>query len=200
MKKTLAVLLLIASPLAAEPAIQFNADGVQVGGFGSGTIAWLGMVREPVDHHMRVRIERGMKNILGLGTALIPEANVEVSRSIWAVVSVAGTALHAAAPDYSYSAQPIVINAVPGETTFAVESPLIELMYVRPGVGIWSFGCGDGADLDADLELNGTIVVSLSSLQNMGRPAPLPETVQESDLIVAIDPYGIRLTQMAVAE
>lgn len=194
--------LLAALPVVADPpSIDFGPSGLTVRGLkGNGKIAWLGMIRERVGSHTRVRFERGTKHATA-GVVAIAEAGADHSASIWAVVDAAdGGAAHSAAPRFRHAAQQIDIVAPVGTATIAVESAMVELLYVRPGVGVWRFGTGDGSDLDADLLSNGVVVMPLSALRSIDDDLAPPTVVERRDVLIVMDPTSNRITRLVVSK
>lgn len=202
-RRTLTVITAVIAAFAAfadPPTVTFTENGVAIGGVAPGTkIAWLGMIRERAGAHARVRFERGFGPATPAGKLEIAEAGADRAHAIWVVADVgSGSARRSAAPGFVHSSAGIVIDATPGGVSVAIESAMVELVYVRPKRGAWSFGTGDGSTLDADGESNGVVVMPLSALNRFqGNPHP-PEQVEEGDVILVIDPYRIRSGQLAV--
>jgi hypothetical protein len=197
------VIVIVTSFVYADPpSLTFSAGGVSIGGVRPGTkLVWLGMIRERVDAHVQVRFVRGLQPATPAGKIDVPEQNADQARAVWVVADVdSGTGRKGAAPGFLHSAAEIVIRATAGQPAFAIESAAVELLYVRPHRGAWSFGAGDSSERDADHESDGTIVVSLSSLRRFeGNPHP-PDVIEPGDLILVIDPYRIRTAQMVVPQ
>jgi hypothetical protein len=205
MKKAIVSLLVAATTalaaLADPPTILFTPGGVSLGGIAPGTkVAWLGMIRERVDNHTRVRFERGYGPATPAGKIEIAEKGASTAQAIWLVADASsGLARRSAAPGFVHSSADISIRAESGDRSIAIESAVVELLYVRPKKGAWSFGTGDGSDLDADAAANGVVTMLLSDLRDLqGNPHP-PEQVKEGDLILVIDPYRIRTSQLVVS-
>lgn len=187
--------------MTADPTIHFGPGGVVVRGTRAGAkVAWLGMIRERGPHHIGVRLTRGLRTSAS-GEIEIAEPGIGEAAALWAVVDASnGAAAHAAGPKLKDSAPQITIRAHVGAANVAVESAVIEILYVRPGVGAWTFGGGDGSARDADLTPNGVIVIPLAALQALdGQTAP-PVAAENRDVIVAIDPHRNRITRLAVSK
>jgi len=197
----LAVLIGSWPVLADPPSMEFGPAGLTIRGVrGNAKVVWLGMVRERVNNHVRVRFVRGASRATA-GVMTIAEPNADRSSSLWTVVDGSdGNARHSAAPRFTHSGQQIDIQAAPGATTIAFESAMVELLYVRPGAGAWTFGTGDGSDLDGDLESNGTVVMPLNALKSLDDDTPPPTHVEKHDVIMVIDPTGRRVTRLVVSK
>lgn len=196
----LAAVIAAVSAFADPPTVTFTAGGVAIGGVKPGTkVVWLGMIRERVGSHTRVRFVRGLEPATPSGKIEIPEAGADRAHAIWVVADAgSGSSRKSAAPGFAQSTGGITIRATPGAASVAIESAYVELVYVRPHRGAWSFGTGDGSTIDADGQPNGVVVMPLSALKRFqGNPNP-PEQVEEGDVILAIDSYRIRSAQLVV--
>jgi hypothetical protein len=182
------------------PELAFDSSGVTISAVSPGdTVAWMGMIRERSGAHMNVRFVRGADTVDLSGQLTLIEAGADEAQAIYTVANVAnGAASVVNAPGFVRTVDSINVTATAGQSSISIEAPYMELMYVRPGVGSWTFGTGDGSDLDADGEENGSIVVPLAQLIDSGAGLP-PETVDAGDVIMVIDPYQIRVAQLAVA-
>lgn len=201
---TLIASTLIVSPaaLADPPTIEFTAAGITAGNISpAAKVAWLGMVRERIGDVVRVRFVRGTGRATAQSTVSISEPAADTSSSLWGVINVAsGERAASAAPSFGYASDEIAVHAHIGQSSIKVESPAVELLYVRPNVGVWSAGTGDGSDLDLDLEPNGIVELSLVTLRPLDDSPAAPGTVEQGDLLVLIDPQGIRVSHWTVTE
>lgn len=192
--------LVFAASKATPPTVDFARSGVTIGGYKPGTkLAWMALVREPTKGYWATRIIRGFGPITPNSTFAIEHPEADLKRSIWMIADVdAGTGRHAKSPTMAHSSRGIVIRATPGAAVIQVDSSAIELMYVRPRFGAWSFSVADGGTRDADLSQNGQIVIPLQSLISyQGNPHP-PATVETGDLLLVIDPNGMRTATLEV--
>ena len=201
----IALAALVSAAAAAEPQFEFGRSGVTVRGLKPGSkVAWMALVRENHDYHKETVILRGYEPVTPAGALQLdggPKVWHEQKDAIWTLVDVDElVSVRASSPEFTHSDRPLVIRAVAGETTFAVQSIAVEVMYVRRRGGVWSFGAGDGATLDGDRKQNGTIVIALETLQPYkGNPHP-PERIEEGDLILVIDSYEVRAGQIEVTQ
>ena len=201
-RSILLTVLLAALPVLGDPpSLDFGPAGLTVRGLkGNAKIAWLGIVRERVGSHTRVRFERGTKRATN-GVVTIAEPGADHSSSVWAVVDAAdGGTAHSAAPRFAHAAQQIDIVAMTGTATIAMKSAMVELLYVRPGVGVWRFGTGDGSDRDGDLLPNGVVVMPLAALTSIDDDMAPPATVEKRDVLIVMDPTSNRVTRVVVSK
>lgn len=183
------------------PELQFSPRGVTVSGLKPGTrIAWMAMIRERLEHRAAVHIVHGVGPVTPGSSFDIDYPNAEAVRGLWVVADLStGKGTRAKSPATVQSSVPIETRAVRGETSLVVASGSVELMYVRKNAA-WTFGVSDGAALDGDGVANDHIVISLQTLKSMhGNPHP-PDQIEEGDVILMIDPRGMRSSVLEVAQ
>lgn len=148
---------------------------------------------------MAVVVPRGEDVADGQGRARISHPHADVFPALWVIAAIDdGEVVYATSPGYSISATAVEITAVAESVTFAVKAPVGKLLYVRPGVGAWTFTGKDGGRGDADVTQNGRIEVALTSLMAERGNRPPPETTLSGDVIVAIDSRWMRVGQVKV--
>lgn len=64
----------------------------------------------------------------------------------------------------------------------------VELLLVRPGVGAWWLGTGDGTVQDESPSSDGITLTALSSLKVLGDSGPAPEEFLRNDLLFRVAP------------
>jgi hypothetical protein len=102
--------------------------------------------------------------------------------------------------DLATSRRSIETKLAVGDTSISVQSRFIELMFVRPGRGVWSFRAGDGGGLDQDGTRDGWVKIALASLvAYKGNPHP-PATVEPGDRVFLIDPTELRAGDVEVGK
>jgi hypothetical protein len=178
---------------AAAPEVTFGPSGVDVRGVKPGTrVAWIAVIREWQGHVLGTHTLRGIGPARPNATFAIDRPGVDRSQSLWVIADVdAGVGLKARAPETVTSNHAFAVTARPGDATVVIESSAVEVLYVRRGAA-WAFHVSDGGGSDADGEQNGSIAMRLDSLKPFkGNPHP-PKTVQAGDLILVIDPLGVR--------
>lgn len=206
MKLRIVVLALLATvtnyAFGGNPNVEFGPDGITILNVQPGTkVAWMSLTRSRVASHTLVRIDRGIEVAKPSRKAAVARVGADKSRSIWVIAAVdedlAGAAI---SPGYSSSPSSIDVVAAVGSGTFAVISPEVELMYVRPKSGAWFLSATDGGLGDLDRVQDTTITISLQSLEKVqGNPHP-PEATAPGDLILMIDPRSNRTTVIKVSQ
>ena len=197
---TIALHSLHAAGKGTPPSVAFGRSGVTVAGLKPGTrLAWLGMIREPRKHRSATRIVRGFAPATPGSSFSIDYENADTSRSLWVVADVDnGSAVQAKPAASIVSQHAIPIQAVAGKSAITVGSSAVEVLYVRPHGGAWTFSVADGGGRDGDRLQNGTIVVPLASLTALkGNPHP-PSTVESGDLVLVLDPDLMRSAAVEV--
>ena len=202
MKLFASVLLLLAAVgahAADQPALQFTSDEVVLTGAAPGNkITWVGMVRDFDRTIPRLRIVRGLepvkgKSDLSLGKGFNP------SCSVWAVGGVdEPMTVIRAGNRCSMSTETIRVTATPGADRFTVYSAVVYGHYIARKNSAWRFAIRDGSDLDADGEVNGAIVIALSTMRKLkGSPHP-PQTISVGDTVLVLDSVEMRAAAVEV--
>jgi hypothetical protein len=191
-----------AADISKPLQLEFGGGGVSVRGAIQGSrLAWMGMIRVPHTFHTEVRILHGFGEAVPENELVVSVEQADTSRGMWAFADVDhGAAAHANSPTMRTSGRAIEIHAVEGGDRVEIKSAAVEILYVRPRIGAWRFSVADGGGLDADLLPNGTIVMPLASMTALGGNPQVPASIQEGDLILVIDPRGLRSTSMEVAK
>jgi hypothetical protein len=158
------------------------------------------LVRDRVDHHVRVRVHRGVTRADASGRAEITHAAAGARRALWAFGALdSSDAILAAAPEYVTDGAAIETAAPLGATSLRIVSPEVYVLYVRPPAGAWYYDATDGSRIDGDGTQNGTVQVPLSSLERLEQgPKPPPERVESGDYVLIIDPRGVRSAKVVV--
>jgi len=202
----LAVALIGTSLAAAERGrrrdldLTFGERGVTVRAERPGSrMAWLAMIVERRDYHDVVRIIRGFGPATPDSTFTIARDAAKESRAVWAVADVDGAmTIQRFSPGTRTSPHPISVDALAGDAQVTVRSAAIELLYVRPRAGAWTFHAADGGGRDADAMQNGSITVPLASLKPLEGSGQAPASVEPGDLILMIDPRLMRASTVEV--
>jgi hypothetical protein len=199
------VCLLLSVSLAAfaaessQPDIQFGPDGITVGGIKPGEqVAWMALVRRSENRRIRVRVLRGLARATGQAPVRLPIPQSDEPTLLTVAVLERGHGANRSRSDRTTSPRAIEATAVAGDTTLSVQSSFVELMYVRPGRGVWSFRAGDGGGLDQDGVRDGWVTIALASLVfYKGNPHP-PSTIEAGDRVFLIDPTELRAGDVEV--
>jgi hypothetical protein len=131
---------------------------------------------------------------LDLGRALIPGA-------IWVAVDLASGGYTVSAPDgASIAAPPPSLDSVLVAGGGKVSDQLVDHrpylfgLAVRPGVGAWSFGGGDGGPSDVDGLSDGTLTFSLDQFEPLPGSPAAPAQADGTDLWFVIDPLMMQIS------
>lgn len=185
---------------AQRPAISFTPQGIAISGVAAGEpIAWLMLVRQAGLATMRTRVVRGIGPAKPNAATAIKLENADRTSVLLAVASLdSGASATRGTEHLPLSPEPIRVRAVAGEAKIAIESPFVELLYVRSRGGAWSWRGGDGSQSDADGVRDGWVTISLASLQPYrGNPAG-PATAADGDLLLLVDPDNLRAATVEV--
>jgi hypothetical protein len=191
----LALFILAAAPLAAQPAISFEPAAVVASGISpGGQVAWFGVARESEDHAAKIVRRETVAADDDRDGAVRLDLGREVPRaSIWVAVDLATGKAAIATPE-GFPLRRIGLpgpGAVPGGTgpdRLELNRGYLELLVVRPGIGVWGATVGDGGEMDDDGAYDGRVSVALAHLRADGTSPAAPQSLGPGDLLVAIDP------------
>lgn len=192
----------LAAGKANPPKVDFGREGVTVRDLKPGTkVAWMAMVREPQGYHVRVRVLRGYGPATPNSTFSMAFDKADSTRGLWLIADVdAGTGVRASSPVTATSNRPIAVRAANGASRVEIDSAAVEVLYVRPGRGAWTYTVADGGGRDADALPNGTIVMRLESLKPMKGNPHAPTAIEAGDLMLIIDPRFMRTAAVEVGQ
>ena len=191
----LALFILAAAPLAAQPAISFEPAAVVASGISpGGQVAWFGVARESEDHAARIVRRETVATDGDRDSAVRLDLGREVPLvSIWVAVDLATGKAAVATPE-GFPLRQIALpgaGAVPGGAgpdRLELDRGYLELLVVRPGIGVWGATVGDGGVADDDGAADGRVSVALIHLRADGTSPAAPQSLGPGDLLVAIDP------------
>jgi hypothetical protein len=141
------------------------------------------------------------------GTVSLDIGTIPVTGTVWAVVDL--TNAHyaiAAAPNSSYSIarmpqHPFRHGKASGQIDqFIFDHPLLEILYVHPGLGAWVWS-GRNGTTDDGVTAIGMMVASLADAKPIaaGREKP-PNAFVPGGVIIAIDWYKVEVLALHVSE
>jgi hypothetical protein len=131
------------------------------------------------------------------GTARLDLPRPPAPRSYWVAVDL-GTGAYALATPSQYRiarapSPPTLDTATAADALLETRQYVLGLL-VRPGVGAWSFGAGDGGPVDQDGEVNGKLRIALDKLTPLTGSPAAPEKAAANDLWLIIDPLTMQIT------
>lgn len=207
---TLAMLAAFAAPgWCAQPAhitATIGPQGITASGIPPGDrVVFFGVARIPIANAYMDRIAHWATLIddTARAGAVTLDTKGPVPRiSVWAVVDVRTA-------DYTIVSGPGVdlrtigvgnpLSHGSGRTIdrFVFDRPFLDLLYVHPGLGAWSWSAMDGAPTDED-GANGSTAVSLSKGKAVGNGAQPPAEFAPGGVLIAIDFTALRVAAVRV--
>lgn len=191
--------LLLAAPLTAAPALQFQPSSVTGSGVTpAGNAVFFSVSRQAgawMDHTVP-RVE-AVTDLDGDGAVDFALGGALAERSIWALVDVANGTFCVDGPD-GFEPQEVAFDppAAFKKGMIGDRRQSLELLVVRPGVGAWHGRLFDGAAGDLSAASDGMVVTDLAQLTWVdpggvtGIPAQL-SSLQTGDLVIGIDPVHL---------
>jgi hypothetical protein len=187
--------ILLAAPIAAQPALDFGENAVVARGLTpGGPVAWFSVATERgewLDVLVRRQIE-AVADAKG-GSSFELEKGVP-ALSVWAVVDLTTGAFDLAAPG-SDGLREIpfpgdALRATPsGDVPFLEDTrSYLEVLLARPGHGAWGLTVGDGTADDADGMPDGRTRIAIDSLRPLTAGRAGARSVTAGDVIVVVDP------------
>jgi hypothetical protein len=200
------ILMAIATPLAAQPAIEFNQDAAVATGITPGSDAvWFGVSRDREDwsdHFFHWRFATADTDKDGV---------VSYPRKEGFPLLTALVVVDAASGEYALgTAYPRENDVPPLDLSGAHAAPdgaltslsragsRIEVLVVRGGVGAWTASVIDGGPFDQDGAADGTVTIGFSALRAVGDKAARLDAVRPGDIVALGDPTGpwVRVTRV----
>ena len=195
--------LLLAPPLAAQPALTADARTLSASGLTpGGRVVWFGVARDLDDWvprltHLR---QEAVADAAGQAELAIPLPGS--AAAVWAVADLATGTFAAARPDDpEFAVTPLPPGSwqsgqAPADRLTAARSRL-DLLLVRPGTGpaagAWRGPVGDGGPRDLE-QGDGVLTAGLDDLEPVGAAPPEPPAHgAPGDLLLAIDPDTLEL-------
>jgi hypothetical protein len=198
--------LLIAGAAAAQttlPNISFEATAVVAEGMTpGGSVIWFG-VEHQIDETFSGDIYQhyNVGTVATDGTARLDLGRTLVPTSAWVVVDLASGAYSMAGPSVPQliradvsSISALVSGGGTVSDTLVDSRPYILGLAVRPGVGAWTFGGGDGGPRDLDATADGTMNLALSQFDALPGSPTAPAAAGASDLWFVVDPLKMQIS------
>jgi hypothetical protein len=189
-----------AGPSHKPPKVSFDADGVTIGEVEPGDrVAWISVELENPVGMSKFTVRKGLDAGNAGRAVAVKSKNANRALAVWLIAQIDGDGIGwVSPPQYQPSAHRVAITAAAGAPSIGVRAAAIELMYVRPGGGAWTFRADDGSALDGDRVQNGTVVVALQSLEAFRGNAAPPASVQGGDAILVVDRQRMKVGQLEV--
>jgi hypothetical protein len=195
-----ALLVLLGTAAAAQPAISFEDQAVVAKGLTpGGAVAWFSVSNERADW-LDMLIRRQVETIAdGAGSSKFALDSAPSGLSVWAVVDLSTGAFDMVAPpggrlrEISFPKSGLASSAGGKVAYFADDRPLIEVLVARPKVGAWGITAGDGTADDADGATDGHTRISFASMKPLKLGRPAVAGVQPGDAVIVVDPYTMEV-------
>jgi hypothetical protein len=196
-------LLLCALPCLAQAehgvTLSFGTNSVTAAGITPGKSAVLfasGLAADDAQQRV-VRWVRILSDDDRDGRVTLTLAERVPAATIWAAVDLANGQYAVASPNGS---MPRVTKLPPGAfrrsngssavDQFGFDHPVLELLYVHPGLGAWTWTALDGRMLDRDGP-NGVTLISVADAKPVGDTAGKPAGFAPGGVLVAVDWYDM---------
>ena len=192
----LAALALGASPLSAQPKIEFEKDAVVARGVTpGGSVVWFGVTRDrPGWTNRVVRRDALVTDSDGDGVVRLDLGVPVAPQSIWTAVDLPSGAVAVATPEGMPRREvALPVGAFRGSARGVVETvedarQFLEILVVRPGEGSWTLSVGDGGASDGDLQSDGRIQATLAAMRPAAATKTAPSQLLPGDVVVVVDP------------
>jgi hypothetical protein len=199
----LAALATIVAPVAAQgPQIEWGSESLQATGFTpGGQIVWFGVERR-IDPDLSADIVSYFRatTAAGDGSSLLALDTKLSERAIWVAVDLATGGYSAATPtDYALDkleVPPVTVQSRSAAVSDALvdSRPYLLGLLVRPQLGAWSFGGGDGGPSDDDGANDGQVSFAMDGLSPIDASPSPPSRAGGDDLCFVIDPLAMDLS------
>jgi hypothetical protein len=199
------VAVLAAPPAHLTPSIAIDAGGLSLTGLTPrGTAIVFGITRETNgDIHGYARHDYVLRSVDALGNARINHVPVPPI-SAWCVVDLQTGAYAITAPSDSTmrrtSLPPNAFRAAPNAqlNSLRLKHDFLEVLWVRPGVGVWAASVGDGGRSDTDHTVDGHLSIAPEKMEAIGASPPAPNHYLPQDTFILVDPDTMELVALPV--
>jgi len=206
----IALLAAVAVPgWCAEPAritATIGPQGITASGIAPGDrVVFFGVARIAIPHAYMDRIghwatvvaDTGRTGIVTLDTkGPVPQislwAVVDLRTADYTIINGQGVDLRTIAV-----ANPLSHGSGPAIDRFVFDRPYLDLLYVHPGLGAWTWSAMDGAPTDED-GTNGSTAVSLSKGKAIANGAQPPAAFVPGGILIAVDFTALRIAAIRV--
>lgn len=130
-----------------------------------------------------------------LGTATYSTGREIPARSFWVAVDlISGRYVSGGPPGTPATIAVLDPSEVTGAGRLVRRAVFSEILVARPGLGAWTLTAGDGGASDDDQRFDGRITTSIGRMRPVGGGVPPPSQFAPNDVIVAIDPWELRVS------
>jgi hypothetical protein len=192
-------------PQRAVPSISVtSAGGLAISGLTPGATAIVfGITREMKGVPGYARHDYLLRSVDTLGNARVNHVSLPPV-SVWCVVDLrTGSYAMTAPADYTIRSTSLPANAFRAAPNAQLNSlrlkhDFVEVLWVRPGVGVWTASVGDGGPDDTDHTVDGHLSIAPEQMEAIGGSPPPPNHYLPTDTLILIDPDTMDLVALPV--
>ncbi len=189
------LILLGGASASAQPRLEFAETTVSaVGLTPGGQVLWLGAMREIKGWVPTLQRVRTLAVADGSGRATFDLAgNVPVKTILAAIDLATGSFAVATPPAYPnvvgvpFPSGGLSFDEAGAATTLRFDGESLDLVVVRPGVGVWSGRATDGGPSDLDRQRDQSVEISLIALAALGDTTAPLAGARQGDIVLGID-------------
>jgi hypothetical protein len=198
------VLMFLPSVMQAGSGMALNVEGqtlVATGLTPGGQVVWFTVARQAADYAEQIVPFSAMTVADKTGEAQLTLPHQPGSQSIWAAVDLAtgglSTGVPAASTLQQLPAGTLKVKSHSGEAD-QLQDPAsyAEVLWVRPGVGAWTLAVAD--DGPRNQGGRGQVLFAIDQMQPLGNSPAAPSHVGAGDLVLAVHPHQMVISQLAV--
>lgn len=216
----LAVVTLVSSPLltaappvrpaSSQPALglAFGAGGVTVSlANPGGSVFLFGLERQRNRDYTKVVVRERFETAgAATGVATSPLDQPLAPETVWLAVDLASGRTALAAPAGTAVS---LLGVKPGQLRsvvsgewdrFDLKSQEVDVIWSRPGGGLWHAHIGDGGPSDADGEPDGHVAVTPEKMTPLGSSAPPPQRFLPGDTLYVFDDATLKVAVVEVGQ
>jgi len=182
-----------------QPSVSFGATSISASGITPGAQAvFFGAGREPHGYSSGIlRISAVVRDTDGDGNVTLDIGRAVPVPTVWAVVDLTDGRYAVSAPPGSAvqtaTLPPHLLGSSGlGADRLSLDHPFLELLYVQPGLGAWTWSARDGGSNDRD-DVGGVTTVDLTDGQNLAGSSELPAHFSTGGVLVAIDWFKLQI-------
>jgi hypothetical protein len=196
-----------APPAHTLPSITFNTAGISISSLTPGAGAIIFSIDRGVRGYVTgyTRHDYRLQAADALGNAKVNLTSVPPI-SLWCVVDLQTGAYAIAAPaGYDIRRMPLPANALHAASNaqlnrLRLKDEFLEVLWVRPNVGVWKATVGDGGLSDSDHAVDGHLSIAPEQMEPLGRSPLPPDHYLPTDTFILINPETMELLAFPVTQ
>jgi len=196
-----------APPSHTVPSIALNSAGITISGLTPGGSAIVFGMERGAHAYITgyARHNYLLRSADAVGTAHVNLTSVSPI-SLWCVVDLQTGAYATAAPaGYAIRSIPFPANALHAASNaqlnrLRLKDEFLEVLWVRPNVGVWQASVGDGGPSDSDHAVDGHLSLAPEQMEPIGRSPLPPNHYLPTDTFILINPETMELLTLPVTQ